>query len=175
VHNVLHVGLEKILAFRAWVPRQDFRGPEGFPRFAAWNLRITETLARMRPVSVPLQVAALAAAVAASARRRPFEAAMLSGTVLMFVIAAPASYYFVILAVVPALLFRASATAPNEARRWREYLVLTAFNVFWTCTLLSSRLSPDPIVFDLVICVAFAAFLVVWLAAWLPWPRERRA
>jgi hypothetical protein len=175
VHNVLHVGLEKILAYRAWVPRQDFRGPEGFLRFRAWNLRITDTLAQMRPVAIPLQIAALLAAAGASLRRRPYEAAVLCGVVVMFVVAAPASYYFVILAAVPALLFRAAATAPTEARKWREHLVLVAFNAFWTCTLLSSRLSPDPIVFDFVICVAFAAFLVVWMGAWLSWRGKRRA
>jgi hypothetical protein len=173
VHNVLHVGLEKILAYRDWVPRQDFRGPEGFPRFRDWNLRVTATLDHMRPVAIPLQLTVLTGALGASMRRRPVEGALLCGVVLMFVVAAPASYYFVILALVPALLFRAAATAPNEARRWREYLVLTAFNAFWTCTLLSSRLSPDDIVYDLYICVAFAAFLVIWIAAWLPWPGPR--
>jgi hypothetical protein len=156
IHSVLHVGLEKILAYRHWAPHEDFYG---------WNLRVDTALDRMLMPSLLLSAAAALAAARASIRRRPFEGALLFGVVVMF-LASPASYYFVILCVVPALIFRSAATAPTAGRRWREYLALTAFNAFWMCTLLASRLSPDVVVYDLVICVAFAAFLVAWVVAW---------
>jgi hypothetical protein len=158
VHSVLHVGLEKILAYRTWVPDEDFR---------VWNLRVDDALDQRMIPALLVSLAAALSAARASVHRRPFEGALLFGIVVMF-LASPASYYFAILAVVPALIFRSAATAPREGRRRREHLALTAFNAFWMCTLVASRLTPDVVVYDLLICVAFAAFLVVWVVAWSP-------
>jgi len=165
VHNVLHVGLDKILTFRPWVPGQDFHGHEGLARFRQWNERIDATWAGERALAAVAQVAALSAAIAASLRRAPFEAAVLVGVTAMFCLASPASYYYVVLAVVPAVLLR-SAVHARGADRTRDLRVLLAFQAFWLVTLLASPLIPDAIVADLVICVALAAFLAFWMVAW---------
>jgi hypothetical protein len=156
IHSVLHVGLEKILAYQTWLPGEDFY---------AWNLRVDIALDQRRIPALLVSLVAVLAAAWASIHRRPFEGALLFGIVVMF-LASPASYYFAILAVVPALLFRSAATAPRDDRRRREHVALMGFNAFWMCTLVASRLSSDVVVYDLIICLAFAAFLVVWVAAW---------
>jgi hypothetical protein len=155
VHNVLHVGLDKILTYRSWVPAQAFGGHEGLLRFRAWNERIDATWASERPLAWAVQIALLGAAAWASRRRAPHEAALLLGVTAMFVLASPASYYYVVLALVPVVLLRS-----------RQLGALLAFQVFWLLTLLAPRVVADPIVQDLIVCVALAAFLCVWIAVW---------
>jgi hypothetical protein len=74
--------------------------------------------------------------------------------------------------VVPALLLRRAATSP-PSRRLRDYAALAAFNAFWLGALVVPHLWRDDIVYDFIICVMLAVFLVIWMAAWidLPWPR----
>jgi hypothetical protein len=83
----------------------------------------------------------------------------------MFCLASPASYYYVVLAVVPVLLLR-SAVHARGVDRGSELRVLLAFQAFSLVALLAVPLIPDVIVADLVICVALAAFLAVWMVAW---------
>ncbi len=163
VHNVLHVGLDKILTYRPWVPGQDFGGIEGLHRFRLWNERVDATWASERALALAAQIAFVLAAVVASRRRAPFEAAVLVGVTAMFCLASPSSYYYVVLAVVPVVLFR-------------EGLVpLLSFQAFWLVTLLAPALLRDPVAADLIICAALAIFLSTWIVAW-SWRRhERRA
>jgi glycosyl transferase family 87 len=167
VYYVMHIGLKKVVTYRDWVHSQNFHGHDGLLRFRDWNLRLRETWVEMRPVALPIQALAVAGTVVASIRRRPYEAALLGGVVFMFVFSLPANYYFVVLALVPALLFRAAATATSMNRRSRDYAALLTFNVFWMLTLISPYLSSDDIVYDFYICSAFAAFLLIWIAAWI--------
>jgi hypothetical protein len=102
----------------------------------------------------------------ASLRRKPYESALLFGLTGMFFFSIPANYYYVVLALVPALLLRAAATAPARARRLGEYGAFVAFVAFWIATLLAPRMWGDDIVYNHFICVAFLAFMVVWMAAW---------
>jgi hypothetical protein len=170
VYYVMHIGLKKVLTWRDWVPAQDFRNHYGLRNFHDWNMRLHATWQSMRPVAIPLQLAAMAGAAWASLRRRPYEASVLCGVCAMFFFNIPANYYYVVLALVPALLLRAAMTAPSTQRRLREYAALTAFTLFWLTTLLSSRWSPDDIIYNHLICVALLAFLVIWMALWGRWP-----
>jgi hypothetical protein len=165
VHNVLHVGLDKILTYRSWVPSQSFWGYEGLARFRHWNERINETWHDIRLPAAGLQLALMSFAAFASRRRHPFEASVLVGVTGMFTLASPASYYYVILALVPVVLLRSATIARPEARV-RELAALLAFQAFWLVTLVAPQLVRDPIVFDLQICVALALSLVVWIGAW---------
>ncbi len=165
VHNVLHIGLDKILTYRPGVSGQDFHGHEGLSRFRAWNERIDATWASERALAAVAQAAAMGAAIVASRRRAPFEAAVLVGVTAMFSLASPSSYYYVVLSVVPVLLLR-SALHAHGAGRSRDLRVLLAFQAFWLVTLLAVPLLRDAIVADLVICVALAAFLGIWMVAW---------
>jgi hypothetical protein len=169
VYFVMHVGLKKIVTYRDWVASQDFHGHDGLARFRSWNLRLRATWAAMRSVVVPIQLLATAGAVMGSMRARPYEAAMLFGVIVMFVFNLPANYYYSILAVVPALLLRRAATRPGP-RRTRDYAALAAFNAFWIGTLVVPRLWRDDIVYDFIICVMLAAFLAIWIAAWIEIP-----
>jgi hypothetical protein len=178
----MHIGLKKVLTWRDWVPAQNFHGHDGMTRFHDWNLRLRATWAAMRPVAVPLQLGAAIAAVMASLRARPYEAALLCGVIGMFAFNLPANYYYVVLVLVPALILRRAATWPSVVRRSREYLALSAFNVFWLATLIVARLWGDDIMQDYIICVLLGLFLLVWLAVWLQgaplpaWlPRARRS
>ena len=161
VHNVLHIGLDKILTYRAWTP-QDF--PD-LASFRQWNERIDATWARLRVAAGLLQAAAMMAAGLAAARRRPVEASVLFGVLAMFTLASPSNYYYVVLAIVPALLLRAAVRA-SGARRTRELCSLLVFECFCLVQLLAPRLLPDPIAHDLAICLALATFLAVWVAVW---------
>ena len=102
----------------------------------------------------------------ASIRRRPYEAAMLCGTLFMFAFNLPANYYFAVLALVPALVFRGAATATSMPRRLRDYVALLAFTTFWMFTLIAPELVRDDIIYNFYICVGLAIFLFVWIAAW---------
>lgn len=172
VYFVMHVGLKKIITYRDWVASQDFHGHDGLARFRSWNLRLRATWADMRAVVVPIQLLAAIGAVMASIRARPYEAAALFGVVVMFVFNLPANYYYSIIAVVPALLLRRAATRPGRDRT-RDYAALAAFNAFWLGTLVVPHLWHDDIVYDYIICVMLAVFLVIWIACWvdLPWRR----
>jgi hypothetical protein len=163
----MHIGLKKILAFREWTPSQNFHGHEGLERFHAWNVRLRAAWASARPIAMPLQLAAAGSATLASMRARPHEAALLCGVVAMFFFNLPANYYYVVLALVPAIALRRAATAPGAARRTRDFIVFASFNAFWVTTLVVSRLWADDILYDYVLCIALAAFLVVWIAAWI--------
>jgi hypothetical protein len=170
VHNVLHIGLDKILTYRPWVPAQDFSGPEGMLRFRLWNERIDATWASERPLALVAQLAFVLAAVIASRKRASFEAAVLVGVTAMFCLASPASYYYVILAVVPVVLFRAALVAHGPDRA-RELVALLVFQAFWLVTLFAPVVLLDPIVADLAICAALAIFLSAWIVAW-SWRRS---
>ena len=167
VYYVMHIGLKKVLTFRDWVPSQNFFDHDGMIRFHDWNLRLRATWAEMRPIALTIQALVAVGVVLASLRRRPYEAAVLCGVATMFFFNLPANYYYAIVSVVPALLFRASATASSDSDRLRNYVVMVAFNLFWTFTLLSSRVWADGIVYDYYICMSLGMFLVFWIAAWL--------
>jgi hypothetical protein len=169
VYYVMHIGLKKVLTWRPWVPAQDFRWHHGLQNFHDWNLRLRATWASMRPVAIPIQLTAVAGAALGSVRRRPYEAALLSGICSMFFFNIPANYYYVVLALVPAILLRAAMTAPTLPRRLSEYAALTGFVAFWMTTLLASRLSNDDIVYNHLICVWLALFLTAWIVLWV-WP-----
>jgi hypothetical protein len=178
VHNVLHIGLDKILTYRPWVPAQDFSGPEGMLRFRLWNERIDATWASERPLALVAQLAFVLAAVIASRQRAPFEAAVLVGVTAMFCLASPASYYYVVLALVPVVLLRAARedSTPRPPPRERGggvsgLVPLLAFQAFWLVTLLAPVVLGDPIVADLAICAALAIFLCAWIVAW-SWRRS---
>ncbi len=114
VYYVMHIGLKKVLTFRDWVPSQNFQGHDGLRRFHDWNLHLRATWAAMRPLVIPIQLLAVVGAGCASLRRRPYEAALLCGVVFMFVFNLPANYYYVVLTLVPALLFHSAATRANR-------------------------------------------------------------
>jgi hypothetical protein len=107
-----------------------------------------------------------AGAVWASVRRRPYEAAVLGGVVGMFVFNMPANYYYVVLTIIPALIFRGAATATSMTSRYRDFVAFVGFNVFWMFTLISSYVSPDRIVYNFHICALFFGFLVLWIGVW---------
>jgi hypothetical protein len=167
VYYVMHIGLKKVLTWRDWVPAQDFRNHYGLANFHNWNMRLHATWRAMRPITIPIQLLAAAGAALASVRRRPYEASLLCGACAMFFFNIPANYYYVVLALVPAMLLRAAMTAPTRTRRLREYAALMGFTLFWVTTLLSSRWTPDDIVYNHLICVALLLFLVAWIALWI--------
>jgi hypothetical protein len=167
IYYVMHIGLKKVLTFRDWTPAKNFHGHDGLMRFRDWNLRLRGTWGEMRPLALPIQALAVLGTLLASIRRRPYEAALLGGVVFMFAFNLPANYYYVVLALVPALLFRSAATATSMRARLRDYLVLTAFSAFWMLTLIAPYLARDDIVYNYYICSAFAAFLVTWMAVWI--------
>lgn len=170
IYYPMHVGLKKVVTFRSWVASQNFFGHDGLARFRDWNFRLRALWSASSASRLALQTTALAMAVWASARRKPYEASILLGPTVMFFFNLPANYYYVVLALVPALLLRAAATAPSPTRRLREYFAFCAFCAFWICTLLASRMSGDPIVYDHFICQALMAFLFAWSAAWVERP-----
>jgi hypothetical protein len=174
VYYVMHIGLKKVLAFRDWVPRQNFNGHDGLARFHDWNLRLRATWTSMRPVAVPLQILAGAGAALASIRVRPHEAALLFGVVFMFAFNLPANYYYVVLALVPAILLRRAATATSVRRRSHEFVALAAFNLFWVGSLIAPHLWGDDIVFDYIISLMLGLFLPIWIAVWLDVESLRR-
>ena len=161
VYYVMHIGLKKVLTFRSWVPGQNFWWHAGLQRFHDWNLHLRATWAGILPLALAVQAFAVVGAAAASLRRRPYESALLFGVVVMFFFNLPANYYYVVLALVPAMLFRSAATAPTVERRTHEYVGLIGFNVFWVVTLIASRVWGDDIVADYWICVALLLFLVL--------------
>jgi hypothetical protein len=167
IYFVMHIGLKKIITFRDWVYSKNFHGHEGLLRFRAWNLRLRETWVGMRYLTLPLQALAVAGTVFAARGRRPYEAAVLGGIVFMFVFNLPANYYYAVVALVPALLFRAAATTTSIHRRYSDYVAFSAFNAFWLLTIIAPKLAQDDIVYNYYICVAFGMFLVIWLLAWL--------
>lgn len=175
IYYTMHIGLKKVLTWRDWVPSQNFMGHDGLVNFRDWNLRLQATWQSMRAVAVPLQLVTAGAAALACARRRPYEAALLFGAMFMFVFNIPANYYYAILVVVPALLFRAAATAPSVMRRVREHAVHTAFVAWWIGTLVASRFHGDVLVYNHLICVGFAVFLALWILLWLSAPGSLRA
>jgi len=167
VYFVMNIGLKRVLTWRHWVPAQTFRGHLGMQTFHDWNLRLRSTWAGMWPVAIPMQIVAVGGAAYAGSPRRPHESSLLFGVVVMFFLSMPANYYYVVLALVPAMLLRAAATAPSPRRRLREYAALTAFTAFSMTTLLSSRISPDDIAYNHLICVALLVFLTAWIALWV--------
>lgn len=169
VYYTMHIGLKKVITWRDWVPAQNFHGHVGLERFHDWNVRLRETWASMRWLVIPVQLLALGGSALAAVRRRPHEAALVVGTIAMFCFSLPANYYYVVLALVPAMLLRAGATAPTPDRRMREWTAYCAFSLFWISTLLASRLYGDDIIYDHFICVGLLAFYGVWVAAWIPW------
>jgi len=174
VYYVMHIGLKKVLAWRDWVPQQNFHGHAGMKLFHDWNVRLREAAASMRSVGIPLQLAATGGAVYAGLRRKPYESAMLFGIVSMFFFNIPANYYYVVIVLVPALLLRAAMTAPRLENRLRHFAALTAFNAFWITTLVAPRMSGDDIVYDHTICVALLIFLGFWILVWLEHPSRLR-
>lgn len=166
VYFGMHIGLKKVLTFRDWVPAQQFGGHEGLMRFRDWNFRLRDTWSAMRPLVLPMQALIGAATVWACAHRRPYEAAILGGVVFMFFFNLPANYYYVILTPIPALLFRAAATAPVAMRRYENLAAFAAFNLFWMFTFVVPRLSPDVIVYNFYLCCAALFFLLAWITAW---------
>jgi hypothetical protein len=167
IYYTMHIGLKKVLTYRDWVPSQNFMGHDGLVNFKNWNIRLRDTWSSARAWALPIQLAFAAAAAFASRRRPPHEAALLWGVMFMFVFNIPANYYYVVLVIVPALLFRAAAVATNDADRYRSYIALSAFNVFWMFTLIASRLSNDVLIYNFYICVTFAAMLCIWIGAWI--------
>jgi hypothetical protein len=167
VYYVMHIGLKKVLAWRDWVPQQNFHGHPGMKLFHDWNIRLREAAASMRSVAIPMQLAATGGAIYAGLRRKPYESALMMGIVSMFFFNIPANYYYVVIVMVPALLLRAAMTAPTLAKRLREFTCLTAFTAFWITTLIAPRMSGDDIVYDHTICVALLVFLGFWILAWL--------
>jgi hypothetical protein len=166
VYYVMHIGLKKVLTYRDWVPSKNFHGHDGLARFRDWNLRLRATWGDMRPLAIPIQAAAIFGTLWASIRRRPYEAAMLSGIVFMFAFNLPANYYYSVIALVPALLFRSAATAPSTPRRLRDFAALTAFSAFWMYTLIAPHLASDDIIYNFYISVSMGLFIVVWIVAW---------
>jgi hypothetical protein len=59
-------------------------------------------------------------------------------------------------------------------KRFREYAAMMGFTVFWVTTLLSSRWTPDDIVYNHLVCVALLLFLVAWIALWIQIKPVRR-
>jgi hypothetical protein len=167
IYYTMHIGLKKVLTYRDWVPSQNFMGHDGLATFQHWNIRLRDTWSSARPWAVPIQLAFVAATSFAARRRPTYEAALLWGVMFMFVFNIPANYYYVVLVIVPALLYRAAALATNEAERFRSYIALSAFNAFWMLTLIASRLSNDVLVYNFYICVTFTVMLCVWIGAWI--------
>jgi hypothetical protein len=166
VYYVMHVGLKKVLTFRSWVPSQNFHGHVGLENFQAWNLRLHETWASMRAVTIPVRGLALLGTIWASLRRKPHEAGILGGVMFMFFFNLPANYYYCVLTLIPALVFRGAATATNDERRWRDLAVFAGFTLFWVYTFVSPQISPDVIIVNHSICTVLLAFLTLWIAAW---------
>jgi hypothetical protein len=163
LHHVLMLGLDKVLTFRSWTAAQDFNGHAGLVRFRHWNARVDETWAAIHPLALALQLAWMAGVAWVARARRPAEASALVGLTAMFVLSSPISYYWVILALLPALVFRAGL----RARRPRGALVVLAtFQTWWLATLLLPRVVPDAIVYDFELCVGLAGVLAVWAIAW---------
>ncbi len=167
IYYGMHIGVKKVLTWRDWVPNQNFQAHNGLITFKNWNLRLRDTWRGMRAVVVLMQLGVLAAVFYGGIRRRPYESAILCGVCVMFFFNLPANYYYVIVVLVPGLVYRAAATAPSAERRLREYAVFMAFNLFWLFTLFASRLTNDLLIYDYYICLAFLFFLIVWMAAWL--------
>jgi hypothetical protein len=166
VYFVMHIGLKKVLTWRDWVANKNFHGHSGLAAFRDWNLHLRATWASMRPIAIPIQLAAVAGAAYAGIRRRPYESGLLLGVVGMFFFNLPANYYYVVLAVVPALVLHAAQTAPSRARRLADFTVLLGFVIFWVTTLIAPKNWNDGIVYDYVICLALAVFLGVWIMVW---------
>ena len=167
IYYTMHIGLKKVLTYREWVPSQNFQGHDGLINFKHWNIRLRDTWAGARLWALPIQLAFVAATSFAARRRPPYEAALLWGVMFMFVFNIPANYYYVVLVVVPALLFRAAAVATDEAERMRSYIALCAFNAFWMFTLVASRLSNDVLVYNFYLCVMFTVMLCIWIGTWI--------
>ena len=174
IYYTMHIGLKKVLTWRDWVPAQNFMGHDGLIVFREWNLHLQRTWVEMRWLAVPIQILGIGAAVLAGARRRAHESAMLVGAAFMFLFNIPANYYYAILALVPALLLRAAATAPTTTRRVREYALFTAFVAWWLGTFAASRYSGDVLVYNHLICVSLAVFLSMWIGGWLATPGSLR-
>jgi hypothetical protein len=167
IYYTMHIGLKKVLTYREWTPSQNFMGHDGLVNFRHWNIRLRETWSSARAWALPIQLAFAATAAFAARRRPPHEAALLWGVMFMFVFNIPANYYYVVLTVVPALLFRAAAVATNDAERFRSYIAFSAFNAFWMFTLIASRISNDVLVYNFYICITFTAMLCIWIGAWI--------
>jgi hypothetical protein len=167
VYYGMHIGLKKVLTWRAWVPAHDFRGHVGLARFHDFNVKVRATWASMWFVAIPVQLAAAAGAVVAGLRRRPYESALLCGVVAMFFFNLPANYYYVVLALVPGLLLRSAMTAATPTRRQHDFAALTAFAAFWLTTLVVPRFQQNILVINHTICVGLGGFLVFWMAVWV--------
>lgn len=164
LHHVLMLGLDRVLTFRSWVPSQDFHGHEGLVHLRHWSERLDATWRSMQPFAAAVQVTWMAGALWVARTRKPAEAAALVGVTAMFVLSSPVNYYWVVLAIVPALLFR---DAIGSRRRRRAVVgVLLAFEVWWLATLLLPRFVRDDIVYDFALCVGLAAVLAAWLGVW---------
>ena len=174
VYYVMHIGLKKVLAWRDWVPRQNFHGHEGLGRFHDWNVRLRGAWKAERAVAIPIQLAAAAAAAWAAVGRKPYEGALIVGVCAMFFFEIPANYYYVVLALVPAMLLRAATVAPTAERRRSDYAAMILFFVFWAFTLRASRMWGDDIVYNHWICVALLVYLDVWLLSWIEPPARLR-
>ncbi|HEY3821574.1 MAG TPA: glycosyltransferase family 87 protein [Polyangiaceae bacterium] len=177
VYFVMHIGLKKVLTWRSWVANKNFHGHTGLQAFRDWNLQLRATWASMRPTAIPIQLAAVGGALYAGIRRRPYESALLLGIVGMFFFNLPANYYYVVLALVPALLFHAAMTAPSRSRRYGDLGVFVAFVAFWVTTFVAPKHWNDGIVYDYVICLALTIFLGGWILAWADysWRRQHQA
>jgi hypothetical protein len=84
VYFVMHIGLKKVLTWRDWVANKNFHGHPGLQAFRDWNLQLRATWASMRPIAIPIQLAAVGGAAYAGIRRRPYESSLLLGIVAMF-------------------------------------------------------------------------------------------
>jgi hypothetical protein len=166
VYHPQHLGLKKVLTFRDWVPIKNFHGHDGNDRYRAWNLALRATWSSMRPLVIPLQAMIAGATAVAASKRRPHEAALIGGVVYMFTFSLPANYYYCILALIPALLLRAAATATNPAKRWTEFALYIAFATFWLFTFVAPQLPGDDLIRTFRISLLLFLFLVGWIVAW---------
>jgi len=166
VYYGMHIGLKKVLTWRAWVLKQDFHGHDGLARFHDWNVRLRETWASMRPIAVPIQLAALGGSVYAGIRRKPYESALLLGVVGMYFFNLPANYYYVVLCLLPALLLRSSATAPVAERRSTDLTVATVYAVFWVTTLVAPLNAYNDLAYNRTVSLTLGVVLALWIVAW---------
>jgi hypothetical protein len=166
VYYGMHIGLKKVLTWRAWTLKQDFHGHEGLARFHDWNVRLRETWASMRPIAIPVQLAAAGGAAYAGIRRKPYESALLFGLVGMFFFNLPANYYYVVLCLVPALLLRSAATAVVPERRQSDLTVLGVYIVFWVTTLLAPFNAYNDLAYNHTVSLTLGVVIALWIVAW---------
>jgi hypothetical protein len=166
VYYGMHIGLKKVLTWRSWVLKQDFHGHDGLARFHDWNVHLRETWASMRPIGIPIQLAAAGGAIYAGIRRKPYESALLLGVVGMYFFNLPANYYYVVLCLLPALLLRSAATAAVAERRSTDLTVAAVFTVFWVTTLVAPLNAYNDLAYNRTVSLTLGVVIVLWIVAW---------